>query len=77
MIAILEDDGWTALSEDGSRSAQFEHTVLITSGGCEILTISEEELERERKKKDAWNIPIYISLFQRRFFNEVFEKSAK
>uniref|UniRef100_K1RFW3 Methionine aminopeptidase n=1 Tax=Magallana gigas TaxID=29159 RepID=K1RFW3_MAGGI len=53
MIAILEDDGWTALSEDGSRSAQFEHTVLITSGGCEILTISEEELKRERKKKDA------------------------
>lgn len=53
MIAILEDDGWTALSEDGSRSAQFEHTVLITSGGCEILTISEEELKSERKKKDA------------------------
>lgn len=53
MIAILEDDGWTAVSEDGSRSAQFEHTVLITSGGCEILTISEEELERERKKKDV------------------------
>lgn len=53
MIAILEDDGWTAVSEDGSRSAQFEHIVLITSGGCEILTISEEELERERKKKDV------------------------
>lgn len=77
MIAILEDDGWTALSEDGSRSAQFEHTVLITSGGCEILTISEEELKRERKKKDALNNPIYIRLFQRHVFHKVFVKSAK
>ncbi|XP_055956700.1 methionine aminopeptidase 1D, mitochondrial [Patella vulgata] len=36
-IEIL-DDGWTAVSADGSRSAQFEHTVLITSDGVEILT---------------------------------------
>lgn len=31
-------DGWTLLSVDGSRSAQFEHTVLVTDEGCEILT---------------------------------------
>lgn len=36
-IQILQD-GWTAVSQDQSRSAQFEHTVLITSNGCEILT---------------------------------------
>ncbi|KAK3097890.1 hypothetical protein FSP39_014199 [Pinctada imbricata] len=37
-ITVLSSDGWTAVSNDGSRSAQFEHTVLITDGGVEILT---------------------------------------
>lgn len=36
-IAELHD-GWTLVTRDGSWSAQFEHTVLVTSGGCEILT---------------------------------------
>jgi methionyl aminopeptidase len=31
-------DGWTLVTLDGSYSAQFEHTVLVTSAGCEILT---------------------------------------
>lgn len=31
-------DGWTLLTVDGSWSAQFEHTVLVTAMGCEILT---------------------------------------
>ena len=36
-IEILED-GWTAMTVDNSRSAQFEHTILITNDGCEVLT---------------------------------------
>ena len=32
------DDGWTAVTADGSRSAQFEHTLLVTEQGAEILT---------------------------------------
>jgi len=37
--AIYEDrDGWTLRTRDGSKSAQFEHTVLVTNTGCEILT---------------------------------------
>jgi methionyl aminopeptidase len=32
------DDGWTVLTRDGSLSAQFEHTVLVTAEGCEVLT---------------------------------------
>lgn len=31
-------DGWTAVTRDGKRSAQFEHTFLVTETGCEILT---------------------------------------
>lgn len=35
---ILWDDEWTVVTEDGSLSAQFEHTILITNDGAEILT---------------------------------------
>lgn len=34
---VLED-GWTAVTVDGSLSAQFEHTVAVTDDGCEVLT---------------------------------------
>ena len=33
-----EKDGWTLRTYDGSLSAQFEHTVLVTETGCEIIT---------------------------------------
>eukprot|EP00731_Ephydatia_muelleri_P024776 Em0016g1047a len=32
-------DEWTAVTADGKRSAQFEHTLLVTDTGCEILTL--------------------------------------
>jgi methionyl aminopeptidase len=32
------DDGWTAVTADGGRTAQFEHTVLVTETGVEVLT---------------------------------------
>lgn len=31
-------DGWTVVTADGSLSAQWEHTVLVTGDGCEVLT---------------------------------------
>ncbi|MET0791761.1 MAG: type I methionyl aminopeptidase [Polyangiaceae bacterium] len=37
-IRIL-DDGWTVVTSDGKWSAQFEHTVLVTKNGHEILTL--------------------------------------
>jgi methionyl aminopeptidase len=33
-------DDWTAVTADGSRTAQFEHTVLVTDDGVEILTLA-------------------------------------
>jgi len=33
------DDGWTAVTADGKRTAQFEHTLLVTDNGADILTI--------------------------------------
>ena len=36
-VRIL-DDGWTAVTADGTLSAQFEHTLLVTADGVEVLT---------------------------------------
>jgi len=33
------DDGWTVLTTDGSRCAQFEHTLVVTDNGAEVLTL--------------------------------------
>jgi methionyl aminopeptidase len=39
--AATWEDGWTAVTADLARSAQFEHTVLITEDGVEVLTANE------------------------------------
>lgn len=36
-------DGWTAVTKDRSLSAQWEHTILVTDTGYEILTLRQEE----------------------------------
>jgi methionyl aminopeptidase len=33
------EDNWTVVTKDRKRSAQFEHTLLITDTGAEILTL--------------------------------------
>ncbi|MGD0959830.1 MAG: type I methionyl aminopeptidase [Methylomonas sp.] len=38
------NDGWTAVTKDRSLSAQWEHTILVTDSGYEILTLRSEEL---------------------------------
>jgi methionyl aminopeptidase len=40
---MLDDDGWTVRTRDGSLSAQFEHSVLVTPEGFEILTLMDQE----------------------------------
>lgn len=40
---ILDDD-WTAVTRDGSLSAQFEHTILVTETGHEVLTARQKPL---------------------------------
>lgn len=39
----LLNDGWTVVTKDRSLSAQWEHTILVTDTGFEILTLREEE----------------------------------
>jgi methionyl aminopeptidase len=38
------DDGWTVLTRDRSLSAQFEHTLVVTKSGCEVLTARDRPL---------------------------------
>jgi methionyl aminopeptidase len=41
-VRMLED-GWTAVTVDGSLSCHFEHTVAITNDGPQILTLGDDE----------------------------------
>ena len=36
---LVENDGWTIITEDGKLSAHYENTILITKKGVEVLTI--------------------------------------
>ncbi len=39
----LLPDGWTVVTKDHKLSAQWEHTILVTAEGCEILTLRSNE----------------------------------
>jgi len=36
-------DGWTVKTKDRSLSAQYEHTIVVTDNGCEILTLRSDD----------------------------------
>jgi methionyl aminopeptidase len=39
----LLPDGWTVVTKDHKLSAQWEHTILITENGYEVLTLGAEQ----------------------------------
>ena len=39
----LLPDGWTVITRDRSLSAQWEHTILVTDSGFEVLTLGDAE----------------------------------
>ncbi|KAH0998170.1 type I methionyl aminopeptidase [Candidatus Tremblaya phenacola] len=39
----VEKDGWSVKTKDHSLSAQYEHTILVTKDGCEIMSLRAEE----------------------------------
>ncbi len=41
--SVDSEDDWTVYTGDGKKSAQWEHTILVTDSGCEVLTLREEE----------------------------------
>jgi len=36
---VMWDDGWTVLTADGRRTAQFEHSLVVTDSGADVLTL--------------------------------------
>jgi methionyl aminopeptidase len=55
------DDGWTALTRDRSLSAQFEHTIVITATGCDVLTARRARLVNSEDK--PWVAPLPLTTF--------------
>ncbi|HAJ89784.1 MAG TPA: type I methionyl aminopeptidase [Rhodospirillaceae bacterium] len=42
------DDEWTVVTQDGKLSAQFEHTVVVTSNGVQVLTLRPDEKHKDK-----------------------------
>jgi methionyl aminopeptidase len=55
-VEILDDE-WTAVTADGCLSAQFEHTILVTDSGYEVLTSRTEALANSEEQAGAWASP--------------------
>jgi hypothetical protein len=45
------DDGWTVVTADGSPSAQFEHTVVVTREGCVVTMLDAGGSRREGRAR--------------------------
>ena len=54
---VLED-GWTAVTDDGRLSAQFEHTIVVTKEGCEVLSARKRILVASEDKPWVRPCPI-------------------
>jgi methionyl aminopeptidase len=54
-VEIL-DDKWTAVTVDRSLSAQFEHTIVVTKTGCEVLTRRSRRLENSEIFPDPFAV---------------------
>jgi len=54
---VLEDD-WTVVTLDRKLSAQFEHTVLVTRSGCEVLTSRPAMLVNSEDKPWSEHVPL-------------------
>ena len=50
---ITWPDGWTVATRDGSRAAQFEHTVIVTEDGFEVLTLTPDCISKHQKTQAA------------------------
>lgn len=52
----LMGDGWTVKTKDRSHSAQYEHQIVVTKDGCEVLTIRDEEIQVGRISRIMQNV---------------------
>ena len=70
-VDLLENN-WTYATSDGTLSSHYENTIAITDEGCEILTLTPEEIAARLEKKDpepvkkTSDIVIKVSDFQKK-----------
>ena len=55
-VEVLADK-WTAVTADGALSAQFEHTLVVTKAGCEVLTRRSRPLQNSEIFPDPFAVP--------------------
>jgi methionine aminopeptidase len=60
--AQMWDDGWTATTIDLSRTAQFEHTILVHEHGVELLTVDGGEPQPFMPGNDKTIWPLQVDL---------------
>ena len=53
---VIKDDGWTAVTRDGSRSAHFEHSVAVTANGPVRAESAVEAKSEERSERESASI---------------------
>jgi methionyl aminopeptidase len=53
---VDRSDGWTAYTTDGKLSAQFEHTILMTETGPEVLTLTKRGPQRGHKFQSSAHV---------------------
>jgi methionyl aminopeptidase len=58
---LILDDEWTAVTPDGSLSAQFEHTLLVTKKGVEVLTARKTRLPNSEDRPYAVLGPLAVA----------------
>lgn len=54
--SAFNGDGWTVKTKDRSHSAQYEHQLVVTETGCEVMTIREEEVAAGRIQRIMVNV---------------------
>ncbi|MDH2999713.1 type I methionyl aminopeptidase [Chelonobacter oris] len=54
-VRLMKDE-WTVKTKDRSPSAQYEHQIVVTETGCEVMTIRDEEIAAGRISRQMVNI---------------------
>jgi methionine aminopeptidase len=54
---MVDSDGWTVRTVDGSLSAHFEHTVAITRDGVKVMTLAEKPVDLVEMASSRYHSP--------------------
>ena len=73
----LWDDGWTAVTVDRRRTAQFEHTLVVTADGCDVLTAPRGCSRPRRQRRYARSARVRLGQVAARLDHDVGSRPRK